>query len=162
MQAFLKLGRKRTLLPETEPPPASLDAWELCQEWRRNLGDCGLCQGLSEITASPHLGVPSQLCRPRSLRPQQILQRVQMPAWEGAWLRVKAQGQMEVRVVVPGLGNTLPPPQPGWAEGGLMTWSSIGALTLSLSSPHDTCEGVPLILFYGPINRGSVRGGHAS
>lgn len=78
----------------------------------------GCAKASLKATVSAHLGVPSQLCLPRSLGPQQILQRLQMPAWEGAWLRAKAQGQMEVRVVVPGLGNTLPPPQPRWAERG--------------------------------------------
>lgn len=33
-QAFLKLGRKGTLLPETEPPPASCVPRALCQRWR--------------------------------------------------------------------------------------------------------------------------------
>lgn len=73
----------------------------------------GCVEASPKATASLDLGVPSQLCPPRSLGPQQILQRVQMPAWEGAWPRAEAQGQMEVGVVMPGLGNPLPPPPAG-------------------------------------------------
>lgn len=98
-----------------------------------HLGDSGGARPL--LTGPPPPGCPP--VRPLSLVPASA-DPSKGPGTDGGWGGVRA-------------GQALPPPQLGWGEG----WANdLGPLT----PPR---EGLLLIPFYGPIKRGSARGGHA-